>query len=124
MELAALVDLYCEAWSEPDANRRAELLSAVWAEGATYSDPTVYLTGGADELLAHIEKVRGTLPGLRIVRTSAIDQHHDSARFHWDLISNGNAVVPEGLDLVLLSPDGTKLQRVVGFFGPLKALNS
>lgn len=123
MEVTALVDLYCEAWSEPDAKRRAELLSAVWADGATYSDPTAQVTG-TDELLAHIERLRATMPGVRIVRTSAVDQHHDSARFRWELTSNGNAIVSEGLDLALLSPGGGKLQRIVGFFGPLKALNS
>ncbi len=119
MEITTLIDRYCEAWSEPDAKRRAELVSAVWAEGATYSDPTVQLTG-ADALLAHIEGFRAALPDARIVRTSAIDQHHDTARFQWELTSNGKAIVPEGLDLVLLSADGAKLQRVVGFFGPLK----
>ena len=59
--LTGTIDRYCAAWNEPDAGRRAEILAAVWSEGATYTDPTVHATGAA-ELLAHIGKVRAAIP--------------------------------------------------------------
>ena len=37
MDLARLIDRYCEAWSEHDEARRAELLLSVWAPGALHS---------------------------------------------------------------------------------------
>jgi hypothetical protein len=72
--LVELIDRYCDVWNEPTASRRAELLAQVWAGGATYTDPSVH-AGSADELLAHIEKVRARRPGVRVLRTSAIDTH-------------------------------------------------
>ena len=119
MNLTALVDRYCEAWSEHDENRRAELLGSVWAADASYTDPTVHAVG-VSELLAHIAKVQARRPGSKVVRTSEVDEHHGAARFAWRAIeANGNAL-PEGLDLAFLSADGSKLERIVGFFGPTK----
>src|SRR5262245_23481218 len=48
---------------------RYAIVKAVWAEGATYMDPTVHLTGVA-ELVKHIALVLRQHPGSRIVRTS------------------------------------------------------
>lgn len=55
-DLAQLIDTYCQAGSEPDAQRRAQLLAQVWSDGATYTDPTVH-AAGSGEFLAHIAKV-------------------------------------------------------------------
>ncbi len=48
-----LIDTYCAAWNEPDADRRHEILNQVWAGNATYTDPTVRAEG-VDQLVAHI----------------------------------------------------------------------
>lgn len=80
MDASALIDAYCAVWAEPDPIRRAALLHSVWARGATYTDPTVDVAG-ADELLAHIAKVQKKRPGAKVVRTSAVSQHHHIARF-------------------------------------------
>ncbi|MFT3813862.1 MAG: nuclear transport factor 2 family protein [Acidovorax sp.] len=117
--LAALIDRYCEAWSEHDPRRKQELLNAVWSPGASYTDPTVH-TVGESELLAHIAKVQAKRPGSKVIRTSEVDAHHGIARFAWRAIeANGNAL-PEGLDLAFLSEDGTRIERIIGFFGPVK----
>jgi hypothetical protein len=116
-DLAQLIDTYCQAWSEPDAQRRAQLLAQVWSEGATYTDPTVH-AAGSGELLAHIAQVVARRPGARIVRTSAVDEHHGLARFSWRLIEADGTLRPEGIDFVELSADG-RIGRIIGFFGPL-----
>jgi hypothetical protein len=119
LNLIALIDRYCEAWSEQDESRRTELLGSVWAEGASYTDPAVHAVG-VSELLTHIAKVRAKRPGSKVVRTSEVDEHHGVARFAWRAIeANGNAL-PEGIDLAFLSADGSKLERIIGFFGPAK----
>ncbi len=119
-QLAALIDNYCAAWNEPDAARRAAILARVWAPGACYTDPRADLAG-ADELSAHISEVQKRRPGARVVRTSAIDLHHGLARFAWRVVQADGSMLPEGIDFAEISADG-KLQRIVGFFGPLAAI--
>jgi hypothetical protein len=57
-------------------------------------------------------------PGHRFRRASAIDTHHDIARYGWELVAADGEVAVSGLDVVDIGPDG-RLRRVVGFFGPL-----
>ena len=37
--LHALIDRYCQGWSDPDADTRARLLREVLTPDATYADP-------------------------------------------------------------------------------------
>jgi hypothetical protein len=120
MDLAALIDRYCEAWTAPEPARRAALIRSVWAEDATYTDPSVH-AAGADALLAHIAGVQARRPGAKVLRTSAVDAHHGVARFAWRVVQADGTALPEGLDVAFLTADGAKLQRIIGFFGPLGA---
>ncbi len=113
-----LIDRYCQVWSEPDAERRAELLASVWAAGAIYTDPSIH-AAGAQELLVHISKVQARRPGAQVRRTSRIDEHHRIARFAWHAVQADGIARPEGLDIAFITPDGTKIERIIGFFAPL-----
>lgn len=119
--VADLIDRYCTVWSDPSLQRRAELLAEVWAEGATYTDPTVHAATQA-ELLGHIDKVLARRPGACVVRTSSIDLHHGIARFSWHVVQADGTVLPDGLDIAELSQDGRRIARIIGFFGPLPEL--
>lgn len=116
-DLESVIDTYCAAWSDPDPARRRELLGSAFAEGATYTDPTVH-AAGVDELLTHIGAVVARRPGAEVVRTSRVDAHHNLARFAWRVVLADGTALPEGLDLAELSSDG-RIGRIVGFFGPL-----
>jgi len=120
--LNELIDRYCEAWQEMDAARRRDLIASLWAEGATYTDPTVNARN-LEELLAHIASVVARRPGAKVVRTSAVDAHHGVARFAWQLVQSDGTLLPEGLDIAWYSSDGRRIERIIGFFGPLRALN-
>jgi len=113
----SLIDCYCEAWSEHDEARRAALLSSVWAPGASYTDPTIHAVGAA-ELLAYIAKVQARRPGSKVVRTSRLDGHHGIARFAWRAIEADGRALPEGIDIAFFTPDGSRIERILGFFGP------
>ncbi|WP_194819713.1 nuclear transport factor 2 family protein [Nocardia sp. XZ_19_385] len=117
MSYEKLINTYCAAWSESDPERRRALLSQVWAEDATYTDPTVHAVG-LDSLLDHIAAVLTRRPGATVQRTSAIDTHHTVARFAWHVVLADGSALPEGLDLVEFSEDG-RIRRIVGFFGEL-----
>ena len=123
MELSELIDTYCQAWSEALPARRAELLERALEPTATYTDPTAH-TVGISELLTHIDKVLARRPGSRVVRTSELDSHHRMVRFHWRAIElNGNEL-PEGIDVAFISEDGRRIEKIIGFFGPLKRRHS
>ncbi len=96
MLLTDLIDTYCAAWSDESAEQRQALLAQVWADDATYTDPTVDLAG-AEALLAHIAAIRTRYPGVRIVRTSEVDCHHGIARFGWRFVLADGSSFPEGL---------------------------
>ncbi len=116
-----LIDRYCAVWNDPSADQRARLLAGVWAIGATYTDPTVHAPS-AEALLAHIATVLARRPGARVVRTSAVDVHHGIARFAWHVVQADGTALPDGIDIAELSSDGTRIERIVGFFGPLRGL--
>jgi hypothetical protein len=118
MDTVQLIDRYCAVWNEPDASIRADLLASVWADNATYTDPAVHAASAA-ELLAHIAGVRARRPGARVLRCSGVDVHHAIARFDWHVVQADGAVLREGIDIALLSPDGTRIERIIGFFGPV-----
>ena len=118
MDAIELIDRYCAVWNEPDALRRAGLLASVWAAGATYTDPSIH-AATAEQLLAHIAAVRARRPGASVLRTSGVDVHHGVARFAWHVLLRDATALPEGIDIAFLSPDGSRIERIIGFFGPL-----
>ena len=118
MLITELIDRYCEVWTESRANRRAELLASVWGATATYTDPSVH-AANAEDLLAHIATVHARRPGSKVLRTSRVDVHHGVARFAWHVVQADGSTLPEGLDIAFLSPDGARIDRIIGFFAPL-----
>jgi len=118
MTLSGVLDRYCQAWSEPDPARREQLLLAVYATDATYTDPNVH-ADGADALLAHIAKVQATRPGAKVLRTTQPDEHHGIARFGFEVVGADGNVLRAGTDVIFMSADGTRIARVIGFFGSL-----
>lgn len=118
MNVSILIDRYCEVWSEPDGARRAELLAAVWAPNATYTDPSIHAANAA-ELLGHIAKVQARRPGAKVLRTSRVDEHHHMARFAWRVVKADGTELPQGTDIAFITADGAMIERIVGFFGPL-----
>jgi catechol 2,3-dioxygenase-like lactoylglutathione lyase family enzyme len=121
MDATEVIDRYCESWSDPDPARRAALLDQVWAAGATYTDPSVH-AARAVELLAHIARVHARRPNSRVLRTTALDLHHGIARFAWKAVDATGATLIGGIDLAFLSVDGSKIERILGFFGRLKPM--
>lgn len=118
MDVTALIDRYCRVWNEDDPSIRADLLVSVWATNATYTDPSVHASN-AEELLKHIATVRARRPGAAVLRTSAVDIHHAVARFAWQVVQADGTALPEGIDIALISSDGRRIERIIGFFGAL-----
>src|SRR5262245_17270684 len=113
-----IIDRYCLAWSAEDPMEREQHLRAVWDERATYTDPRAS-TATTGELLAHIARIQAQRPGARVWRTSRVDVHHRVGRFHFEVAQPDGSIALQGTDFVELSDDGTRLVRVIGFFGAL-----
>ncbi len=116
-----LVDQYCEGWSAPSPQERERLLRGALTDDAIYCDPRANRLN-VSQLLEHISRVHATRPGANVVRTSNIDVHHDFARFHWHVAMPDGNRLPEGIDIIELTEDGKKIQKILGFFGPLNPL--
>ena len=116
-ETETAIDTYCAAWNHPDPTQRRAILVKVWGDGASYTDPSVH-AAGIDALLAHIGAVIARRPGVKVLRASHIDRHHDMALFAWRASHPDGTVLLDGVDFVELSDDG-KIRRIVGFFGSM-----
>ena len=81
--------------------------------------PSVH-AANAEALLSHIAKVQARRPGSKVQRASHVDVHHGIARFAWHVVQADGTTLPDGLDLAFVSPDGAKIERIIGFFGPLR----
>lgn len=122
MDTAAVVQAYGAAWNEPDEDARRRLLESAWADDASYCDPTA-TANDREALVAHIGGFQAALPGHRIDMTTVVDEHDQCLRFGWAMRGRDGAVLIEGTDFGTLAADG-RLQRIVGFFGPLAPLEA
>jgi hypothetical protein len=118
--LEAVIDTYCRCWQEMEADERAALLATACADDVTYRDPTGDLVG-REALAVHIAEKATARPGATIARVSAVDRHHDVARFGWHLVGADGRTGAPSLDIVTFAPDG-RLKTILGFFGPLAPL--
>lgn len=115
--LTNCIDRYIDMWNEEDADQRAALIAAAWADDASYVDPLL-AADGHDGLSEMVANVHGHYPGYRFRRRSDIDVHHDQVRFAWDLVQPDGEVFVAGIDIGELADDG-RLRRITGFFGDL-----
>jgi SnoaL-like domain len=107
-----LVTQYLEAFNETDADRRRQLVEALYTPDCTYTDPHVDLRG-AEQIDGFIEQTHERFPGFTFTLGSAIDAHRNQARFQWHA---GPADTPDayvGFD-VILGEDG-RIRNVYGF---------
>ena len=118
MSTTTVIDTHLDAYTETDADRRRALIEQAWAVDGHLLDPP--LTGeGHEGIFAAADALLSQFPGHAFRRASAVDEHHGTARYSWQLVGPEGDVVLTGLDVADLDQDG-RLRRVVGFFGELE----
>ena len=117
-DTTAVVAGYLAAWNTDDPAERRRQIEATWTPDHRFTDPLADVSG-YDALDAFIGHVRETYPGSRFALVSAVDAHHDIARWSWDLVLPDGTVRAVGHDAVRLAADG-RISELVGFFGPLE----
>jgi hypothetical protein len=112
------LDLMLAAWNESEPGKVRGILDKALAPDVHFLDPSIDVTG-IEGFEANVHEVHARIPGAVYSRTSGVDSHHNLFRYHWAIHRDGNLVVP-GFDVTELDSDG-RVQRVLGFFGPLAA---
>jgi hypothetical protein len=126
---SAAVQTYSSAWSQATEQGIREALALCWTPASTYTDPMTPTVTGPEELAAVILNLHASSPGALLVQTSQLDVHHAVGRFAWLLKSpaplevDGTAygLEMDGFDYVEFSQDGSRILKIAGFFGPLRA---
>ncbi|MEU9591046.1 nuclear transport factor 2 family protein [Streptomyces sp. NPDC048219] len=119
------VTRYFAAWNAgPEA--RAEAVAAAWTADGGYTDPLADVRGH-EQITAVITAAHEQFPGFVFRLSGAVDGHHDTARFSWELVSEaagdpageGSAPVA-GSDVITLDGEG-RIRAVYGFLDRVPA---
>ena len=113
---ASLTNLLA-AWNERDPARIERHLAGAISPDVEFVDPN-YAVRGFAAFHRMVLEFRERFPAARCLRTSAIDAHHDRARYHWRVVIDEKTFV-DGMDSVRFDASGL-VRRVDGFFGVLK----
>ncbi|MBH5129584.1 MULTISPECIES: nuclear transport factor 2 family protein [Streptomyces] len=104
---------YFEAWNAaPDAVAKA--VAAAWAKDGGYTDPLADVRGHA-QIAAVVAAAHEQFPGFTFRLSGAVDGHHDTARFSWELVSEADSSAPvAGFDVITLDGEN-RIRSVFGF---------
>ncbi|MFK4104354.1 nuclear transport factor 2 family protein [Streptomyces sp. NPDC019531] len=108
------VALYFEAWNAREPEARTKAVAAAWAIGGGYTDPLADVVGH-EQIAAVVAAAHEQFPGFAFRLTGAVEGHHDTARFSWELVSEVDGSAPvAGSDVITLAGDG-RIRTVLGF---------
>ncbi|MFE6823194.1 nuclear transport factor 2 family protein [Streptomyces sp. NPDC057690] len=109
---------YFEAWNARDPEALAKAVTAAWAVDGGYTDPLADVRGH-ERIAAVIAAAHAQFPGFAFRLTGAVDGHHDTARFSWELVSEaagagGGSAPVAGSDVITLDAQD-RITAVLGF---------
>ncbi|MFI6441363.1 nuclear transport factor 2 family protein [Streptomyces sp. NPDC050759] len=108
------VSRYFEAWNAREPQARAKAVAAAWAVGGGYTDPLADVVGH-EQIAGVIAAAHEQFPGFAFRLTGAVEGHHDTARFSWELVNEIDGSAPvAGSDVITLAGDG-RIRTVLGF---------
>ena len=119
-DLTELATRYIALWNERDPQRRNAAIKEIWAEHGSYVDPLAQVQG-REGIEAAIAGAQAQFPGYVFRLGGAVDEHHDIARFTWELAPDADAeALVVGFDVAVRSADG-RIQSVYGFLDKVPA---
>jgi hypothetical protein len=114
------LDAMFAAWNERDTAKVRGHLEQALSPEVEFIDPTI-ITRGIDEFEKNVCEFRAKYPDADIRRSVAVDVHHQLYRYSWE-ISVKSKVFLVGMDVTQTNALGL-VTKVLGFFGPLPAVN-
>jgi hypothetical protein len=112
-DFTKLAEQYIATWNETDPSVRRALIGQLWSQDGRYIDPLADACG-PDQIDAVISAAQAQFGGMTFRLASAVDAHHDQARFGWELGPAGTDAVVAGFDVAQRDGDG-RLALVLGF---------
>ncbi|MGF6883174.1 hypothetical protein ABIA39_005166 [Nocardia sp. GAS34] len=109
---------YFTAWNATGAEL-ADAVAKAWTEEGSYVDPLTDVRGH-EQLTAAIAGVHEQFPGFVFRPLGAVDGHHDTARFSWELVAPDGTAPVAGSDVIELDEDG-RIRAVLGFLDRVPA---
>lgn len=111
---------YFEAWNAGEPDALAKSVAAAWAAAGEYTDPLAEVRGH-EQIAALIAAAHERFPGFAFRLTGAVDGHHDTARFGWELVNIADGSAPvAGFDVITLD-DEDRIRSVYGFLDRVPA---
>ncbi|MEU9454013.1 nuclear transport factor 2 family protein [Streptomyces sp. NPDC048277] len=111
---------YFEAWNATEPEAQSKAVAEAWAPEGTYTDPLADVAGHA-QITAVIAAAHEQFPGFVFRPLGAVDGHHDTARFGWELVNEADGSAPvAGFDVVTLDEEG-RIRQVLGFLDRVPA---
>ena len=111
---------YFEAWNATEPEALAKAVAAAWAADGGYTDPLAEVRGH-EQIAAVIAAAHEQFPGFSFRPLGAVDGHHDTARFAWELVNEADGSAPvAGFDVITLDGGG-RIRQVLGFLDRVPA---
>ncbi|MEU6091946.1 nuclear transport factor 2 family protein [Streptomyces sp. NPDC047085] len=111
---------YLEAWNAREPEALAKAVAAAWTADGSYTDPLADVRGH-EQITAVITAAHAQFPGFAFRLLGAVDGHHDTARFSWELVNEADGSAPvAGFDVVTLDAEG-RIRQVLGFLDRVPA---
>lgn len=114
------VTRYFEAWNATEPEALAKAVAEAWSVDGGYTDPLADVRGH-EQITAVIAAAHQQFPGFSFRPLGAVDGHHDTARFSWELVNEADGSAPvAGFDVITLDADG-RIRSVLGFLDRVPA---
>jgi hypothetical protein len=111
---------YFEAWNAGGQEALAKAVAAAWTADGSYTDPLADVHGH-EQIAAVIAAAHEQFPGFAFRLLGAVDGHHDTARFGWELVAEADGSAPvAGFDVITLD-DEDRIRSVYGFLDRVPA---
>lgn len=110
---------YWTMWNERDIDQVRGHLDRAVTEDFLFADPTNFHKG-RDALEANVRGFRAERPDAELTMASRLDSHNRRYRYEWNLVEDGEVTL-RGFDVATLADSGL-IERIDGFFGPLRPL--
>ncbi|MFV8185171.1 nuclear transport factor 2 family protein [Streptomyces sp. AF1B] len=110
---------YFEAWNSAGSEELTKAVAAAWTADGTYTDPLADVAGH-EQIAAVITAAHEQFPGFTFRPSGAVDGHHDTARFSWELVAEDGSAPVAGFDVITLDEDG-RIRNVLGFLDRVPA---
>jgi len=113
---AKYIDLWFEAWAEPDVIARKKMLTEIVVPEVRMQDRFSNLDG-VDDLMPHISASQRFMPGMRMRRAGELRQCQGMVLADWTVAGLDGTTRGNGTNVFVFGPTG-RIEWVTGFWSP------